>query len=140
MAYLNGRIMEFLDDILKQGRVRIDPGGDGIGVCIQKKEELEWMLEKVMQISPRENFLEVGVFLGGMFLIWTKFFDRVCGVDKCIEAREGITLLNIPEFRHGKDLMVEGMSQNPNVIERVKKNFPVLDGVFIDGSHAYNDV
>ena len=72
------------------------------GTCIHKPTELFWMLEKAMQVEPRRNFLEIGLFRGGGFLLWSLLFHRVCSIDlnKVLIDRFGD---NYYEFRAAPD-------------------------------------
>jgi cephalosporin hydroxylase len=110
--------------------------GDVIAKCnpSQTHEELNDLLLELEAFNI-QHILEIGVHLGGSIKVWQEVFkpEILMGIDGKIT----------PDFQAIDGVhKVEGYSQTNEIFNAVKDilHDKLLDFIFIDGSHYYNDV
>lgn len=95
----------------------------------QKLSEFGKLLE-MLPLKAGNKMIEIGSYHGGTLNAWAKLFDTVIAIDPEHGSQiEGVTYIS-------------GKSEDvfPEVRKALGSNFTKVDFLFIDGSHAYEDV
>lgn len=96
----------------------------------QITSEIIWLKEKILLLNPRNIAVEIGVFEGGTFIIFTHLFKKVIGID--IEKKDLSFKLR------DEDQYIIGNSRDQNIISKIDNKS--IDFLFIDGDHSYEGI
>ena len=105
---------------------------------MQVREEISEFLRILLLKNIRNNILEIGIGNnGGTHILWRHIFNTVITIDM---NPASIRRVKLSEWLDGRSKFIEGRSEDPATLERVKAIVDDVDVLFIDGNHAYEYV
>lgn len=108
-------------------------------VAVQKRSELEWLLESVQQHDPRV-IVEIGVDQGGTFLA----LEEACPLAEMIgiDIGRGRWSSEPPSAPLDDDRVIQGDSHSHETRAELQRRLAGrwIDFLFIDGDHSFNGV
>lgn len=107
--------------------------------AVQHREAIQGIAKYVEKHHP-QTVVEVGTHLGGSLYVWTRYLEpeRIVCVDLSYQEREQF----LKEFLPTESTLIKGDSTKSQTATQVDEalNGKSIDFLYIDGSHAYEDV
>jgi predicted O-methyltransferase YrrM len=129
--------------------------GEAYGVArqigmTQKRDEIQWLFERVCELQPR-TVLEIGLNLGGTFFLWSRAASPDAHLLAIDTSRPGVLGARsaFPMVRHSFaadnqriSLLLGRDSHERATFDRVRRlvGGSTIDFLFIDGDHSYGGV